>query len=408
MAGLSTNLQLALESFRGARLRTFLTVLGLTMGVATLIGVVTIIQGANAFVADKVANLGTGVFRVAKQSFDITDLEEYYRSQSNPDLTLEDLQAVRELCRECGPVGATVTARVTADHRGVEVSDVTLEGQTASMADISNRDLERGRYFNEVEEKHSAQVCLIGSEVATQLFPTFDPLGRTIRVDRENLEVIGVFEAVGSVLGQNQDLFVVVPLNTYRRMRGLRSSITLEVEAGESPRFERAQDEVRMTLRARRSIGPREDENFYIGTAASYIALWETISESFVIVFAGVSSIAALVGGIVIMNIMLVSVSQRTPEIGVRRACGARRTDILRQFLTESVLQCLAGGVIGVSLGFFGATLLRAAANFPAHLEWWTAAMGVAFAACVGLFFGIYPAVRAADLDPVEALRKER
>ena len=408
MAALATNLGLALESFRGARLRTFLTVLGLTMGVATLIGVVTIIQGANAFVADKVANLGTGVFRVAKQSFDITDLEEYYRSQSNPDLTLDDLAAVRVQCPDCSSVGASVTARIQADHRGVEVSDVTLEGQTASMADISNRDLARGRYFNELEDRHAAQVCLLGSEVAARLFPTIEPLGRTVRVDREPCEVIGVFDAVGSVLGQNQDLFVVIPLNTFRRMRGLRTSLTLEIEAGEGPRFQRAQDQVRMLLRARRNIGPRGAENFYIGTSASYIALWETISASFVIVFAGVSSIAALVGGIVIMNIMLVSVTQRTPEIGVRRAVGARRADILGQFLTESVLQCVAGGVIGVSLGFVGALVLREAASFPARLNLGTAALGVGFAACVGLFFGIYPAMRAADLDPVEALRKER
>jgi putative ABC transport system permease protein len=322
-------------------------------------------------------------------------------------LTLDDLRAVEKQCGECRAVGATVTARVHADHRGTEVSDVNLEGQTASMAEITNREVVRGRYFSAVEDTHAAQVCLIGAEVAQRLFPTVDPLGRTIRVDREALEVIGVFDAVGSVLGQNQDLFVVVPLNTFRRMRGLRKSITLEVEAGESPHFERAQDHVRMILRARRNIGPRQDENFYLGTSASYIALWETISASFVIVFTGVSSIAALVGGIVIMNIMLVSVSQRTPEIGVRRACGARRSDILRQFLIESVLQCLAGGVIGVSLGFLGALVLRQAANFPAQLAWGTAAMGVAFAACVGLFFGIYPAIRAADLDPVEALRKE-
>jgi putative ABC transport system permease protein len=408
MAGIATNLGLALESFRGARLRTFLTVLGLTMGVATLIGVVTFIQGANAFVADKVANLGTGVFRVAKQSFDITDLEEYYRSQRNPDLTLEDLRAVRAGCADCETVGATITARVHADHGGADVADVTLEGQTASMAEITNRSLASGRYFAAAEESHAAQVCLLGSEVAQRLFPTVDPLGRTIRVDREALQVIGVFDAVGSVLGQNQDLFVVIPLRTFRRMRGLRASLTLEIEAGESPRFERAQDQVRTILRSRRNIGPRGEDNFHIGTSASYIALWETISASFVVVFVGVSSIAALVGGIVIMNIMLVSVSQRTPEIGVRRACGARRSDILRQFLTESVLQCLAGGVLGVGIGFVGALLLREGASFPARLEGWTALMGVAFAACVGLFFGIYPAIRAADLDPVEALRQER
>ncbi|MBI1355544.1 MAG: FtsX-like permease family protein [Acidobacteria bacterium] len=400
--------RLAWDSFSQNRLRTALAVLGLTMGVATLIGVMTLIQGANAYVGDKVAGLGTGVFRIAKRSFDVTNLEEYYSSQRNPDITYDDFLAVREGCGECDAVGATITARVKARRGGLELSDVNLEGQSYEMADVSTRTVERGRYFTLGEQRRAAAVCVIGADVAERLFPGVDPLERSLRIDREPLKVIGVYERVGSVLGQNQDSFAVVPLETFRQMRGLRQSLTIEASAGDGPRFQRAQDQARVILRARRNIGPRDDENFYIGTADTYIALWQTISASFVFVFGGVSTIAGLVGGIVIMNMMLVSVAQRTREIGVRRACGARRSDIRRQFLTESVLQCLLGGALGVAGGVGGAWLLRRYADFPADLQWWTAALGVGYAAAIGLFFGIYPAIRAAALDPVEALREDR
>jgi len=407
-APLGIHFRLAWDTFARYRLRTALTVLGLTMGVATLIGVMTLIEGASTFVGDKVANLGTGVFRVAKRSFDITNLEEFYSSQRNPDITYDDFVAVREGCSQCEAVGATISTRVRARRGNLEASDVTLEGQTSEMADISNREVERGRYFAVGEERLAAAVCLIGSETADRLFPSVEPIGRSLRVGRETLRVIGVFEAVGSVLGRNQDLFVVIPLSTYRRMNGLRQSLTIEALAGEGERFQRAQDEARVILRSRRNIGPREKENFYIGAAESYIALWETISASFVIVFGGVSGIASVVGGIVIMNMMLVSVAQRTNEIGLRRACGARRVDIQRQFLTESVLQCFAGGALGVAAGLGGAWLLRTYADFPAEMGWSSAAIGVGYAVAIGLFFGIYPAIQAARLDPVDALREDR
>ena len=407
-APLGIHFRLAWDTFSRYRLRTALTVLGLTMGVATLIGVMTLIEGANTFVGDKVANLGTGVFRVAKRSFDITNLEEFYTSQRNPDITYDDFLAVQRGCTECEAVGATISTRVRARRGNLEASDVTLEGQSNEMADISNRTIEQGRYFAVGEDRRAAPVALIGAEIADRLFPGVDPLGRTLRVGRETLQVVGVFEPVGSVLGQNQDLFIVVPLQTFRQLNGLRQSLTIEALAGEGERFQRAQDQARVILRNRRNIGPDDRENFYIGAAESYIALWETISASFVIVFGGVSGIASVVGGIVIMNMMLVSVAQRTNEIGLRRACGARRIDIQRQFLTESVLQCFAGGALGVACGLAGAWLLRTYADFPAEMGWWSAVIGVGYAVAIGLFFGIYPAIQAARLDPVEALREDR
>jgi len=408
MTDLRTNVVLALDAIRSHRLRSFLTTLGLTIGVATLIAVMTLIQGANNYVAEEIANLGTNVFRVAKTPFATTDFREIIEARRNPDIRMEDYRAVRAACSSCQDVGASVQSRVSVRYENRELRDITLFGETANMAGISTRTIERGRFFTSSEDRHAAFVCLIGDNLTQELFPGRDPVGRNIRVGKDQLRVIGTFERIGAVLGQEQDNFLVVPLQTFFRMRGFRHSLTLEIKAaGEGAAFDRAMDEVHVLVRARRGITPREEEDFYIGAAESYISLWETISSSFVIVFTSVSSISAVVGGIVIMNIMLVSVTERTKEIGIRRACGARRSDIVRQFLTESVLQCLAGGVIGVLLGFVAALLIRQFSNFPAQVAWWVALLGVGVSSGVGLFFGIYPALRAADLDPIEALHKD-
>ena len=301
-----------------------------------------------------------------------------------------------------------MSTTVSLRYQDQQLDDATLYGHTASMADIDTRTVELGRYFTDVEDSHSAAVCLIGDRVVQEFFAGADPLGKLIRAENAEFLVVGTFERIGSVLGQDQDNFVVVPMHTWLKVRGQRNSLTLQAKAsGGDLVFNLAQDEARRVLRGRRHILPGRDEDFYIGTAESYISLWQSISSAFFAVFVMISSISAVVGGIVIMNVMLVSVTERTKEIGVRRAVGATEADVLRQFLTESVVQCLAGGAIGVAIGFLCALALRQLTGFPAAVQTWVAALGVTLSSIIGLFFGIYPAVKASKLDPVVALRAE-
>jgi len=318
------------------------------------------------------------------------------------------LQAVAEGCVHCQYVGASVASTLGVRYRDRDLEDVSLWGHTANMADIDTRTLALGRYFTESEDRHAAAVCLLGDRLVQELFGGMDPIGQVVKTGNEEFTVIGTFESIGSVLGQDQDTFLIIPLNTYLRIRGSRNSLTLEIKAAGGQRvFQAAQDEVRAIMRARRHITGGRDEDFFIGTADSYISLWQSISSAFFAVFVMVSSISAVVGGIVIMNVMLVSVTERTKEIGVRRAMGATQNDILMQFLTESVMQCIVGGLIGVFIGFLCALAIRGLTSLPAAVQTWVAILGVVLSSIIGLFFGIYPATKAAKLDPVAALRTE-
>ena len=408
MPAFSENLAIAAESIRVHKLRAALTVLGLTMGVATLITVMTIVQGANLYVEQKVANLGTNVFQIGRTPFAVVDFKAFSKAARNKNITTDDLQAVATLCRHCQYVGAQVSTTISPHYRDKELQDSSLQGQTSNMAEIDTRTVVAGRFFNEPEEMHVATVCVIGDKLVTEFFPGVNPVGQSIRMLNTEFTVVGVFEKVGTVLGQDRDNFVVIPLSAYLRLRGSRQSLTLQIKAvGDKRNFQDAQDEARMTLRARRHIREGQDEDFFIGTSDTYIALWESISSAFFAVFVMVSSISAVVGGIVIMNVMLVSVTERTKEIGVRRAVGATQNDILRQFLTESVMQCVIGGFIGIAIGFGCALALRTFTAFPASVQLWVAMLGVILSSAIGVFFGIYPAMRAARLDPVVALRAE-
>lgn len=401
-------LALAVDALRAHRLRSALTMLGLMMGVATLITVVTIVQGANVYVETKIANLGSDVFQLSRMPFAVTDFDVVRKALRFKRILWEDYIALRDLCFECTITGATGRMTTRAQYRDMEVPDVTLTGQTPSMAQIDSSTVEQGRYFTDVENNLGRRVCLIGYTLKERFFPGQDPLGRGIKLEGREFTVIGLYEKNGAVLGQDADNFAVIPLNTFLDIRGRRASLTINVKVpGDPARFERAMDQARLILRARRHIGPNQEEDFFVGTKDSYIRLWNQISGAFFAVFILVSSISAVVGGIVIMNVMLVSVTQRTSEIGVRRAVGASAGDILRQFLTESVLQCLAGGLLGIGLGFLCAELLDRFTTFPAAVQGRVAVLGIVLASSIGLFFGIYPATRAARLDPVEALRSE-
>ena len=408
MVAVPDNLRLAADAIRAHKLRAALTVLGLTMGVATLITVMTLVQGANLYVEQKIANLGTNVFRIAKTPFAVVDFTVVVKALKNKNIDISDYQAVSDLCVTCDKVGASANSTLTVQYGNKEADDTTIIGYTPNMIDIDTRTLDQGRYFTESEDRHAAYVCMIGASLVDEFFPNTNPVGKTIRTGSLEFTVIGTFQKLGSVLGQDQDNYVVVPLTTFLKVRGSRTSLTLEIKAaGGEKNFNMAQDEARVIMRTRRHDLPGKEDTFFIGTAQSYISLWQSISGSFFAVFVMVSSIAAVVGGIVIMNVMLVSVTERTREIGVRRAMGATQTDILRQFLAESLLQCLVGGVVGISIGFGCALALRTLTSFPASVKTWVAVLGVVISSVIGLFFGIYPARKAAQLDPVTALRTE-
>jgi putative ABC transport system permease protein len=403
----SDNVGQSLSSLKAHKLRTVLTVIGLTMGVATLITVMTIVQGANLYVEQKIANLGTNVFQVARTPFAATDFEVVMRALKHKHIEPPDYRAVRDECRSCKEVGASGSTTATVRYGDRDLQDVNVHGHTPNMVDIDTRTVAQGRYFTDAENDRSAAVCLIGQSVVEQFFPGVDPLGKLIRVANDEYTVIGTFEKIGSVLGQDQDNFVLVPMNQFFRLRP-RFSLTLNILTHDTAgSFERAQDEVTVLLRARRHVRPGAENDFFIGTKESYMSLWQSISGAFFAVFMMVSSISAVVGGIVIMNVMLVSVTERTKEIGVRRAMGATKGDIAKQFLTESVMQCIIGGFVGVSAGFGIATLLRTFTAFPASVQTWVAILGLILSSVIGLFFGIYPAMRASGLDPVVALRAE-
>jgi putative ABC transport system permease protein len=401
----SDNLAQSAAALRAHKLRAALTILGLTMGVATIITVMTLIQGANDYVETKIANLGTNVFQVAKTPFAATDFELFVKSVKFKRFEYADYVALARRCDNCNAVGATVASQARVRAADVELQDVNVIGHTANMADIDTRTLETGRYFTPSEDDRSAYVCLLGDALNQQLYGGAGAVNKVIRIANQEFTVIGTFEKIGSVLGQDADTFVIVPLNTYLRTRGSRASLTLNVQAAN---FDAAMDEARLILRSQRQIKGNAPDDFFIGTKDSYISLWKSISGAFFAVFIMVSAISSFVGGIVIMNVMLVSVTERTKEIGIRRAVGATQLDIRRQFLLESVMQCLIGGSIGISGGFLTATAARAIADFPVSVRGWVALLGLGISTAIGIFFGLYPAIRASRLDPVEALRADK
>lgn len=407
MLAFGDNISQSIDALRQHKLRAVLTVIGLTMGVATLITVMTLVQGANKYVEQKIARLGTNVFQISKTPFVLTDFNAVIKALKYKNVDLEDLHAIAQGCSDCQEVGAAVSGTARIQFRNKELTDVSFIGHTPEMAELDSRTVEKGRYFTESEDSRSSYVCLVGDDVVQQLFIGVDPIGQVVRIDNQEFTVIGTIEKIGSVLGQNQDTFAIVPMNTYLRMRGSRNSIAINAKAESGPVFEQAQDQARVILRSRRHLQPGQDDDFFIGTKDSYISLWKSISSAFFAVFIMVSSISAVVGGIVIMNVMLVSVTERTKEIGIRRALGASQQDILRQFLAESVMQCLMGGTVGIAIGFLCALALRSFTSFPASVQTWVALLGLVLSSLIGLFFGIYPATRAARLDPVVALRSE-
>jgi putative ABC transport system permease protein len=404
---LAEALRMALGAIWAHKLRSFLTLLGIIFGVATVIVVVTLIEGFNEYFNEKVANLGANAFIVNKLGI-VTSFREWIeRNKRNKDITMEDLAAIRRSARHVRDAAAMASRRAEIKRASQILRDVSLRGVSYNMIDLDTMKVAHGRYISGDEEYRSAYACFIGHDLADKLFPKEDPLGKEIKIDGRPFRIVGVAQQIGSIFGNPQDNFAIIPISTFQKIYGSRGSIIIRVAAAGPEALQMAQDEVRVVLRARRKLNFNDPDNFGIVTSDALTNLRERTFGTISLITIGVTSIALVVGGVVIMNIMLVSVLERTREIGVRKALGARRRDILWQFLTESTIMALFGGVIGVALAYGLSKLASMIFSVPTALPLFWTALALVVSASVGLFFGIYPAWRAARLDPVEALRSE-
>jgi putative ABC transport system permease protein len=402
-------LKLAVSAILAHKLRSFLTLLGVIFGVATVIVVVSLIEGFNAYVDEKIANIGTNAFAVQKYSIeDFSSVAALNAARRrNKDVTLDDAAALISRGGSIQDVGAQEDSGGDVKFGAINLFRVRITATTPNIADIERIETREGRYFNNIDEDERRSVTFIGADVADKLFPTANPLGQTIRIDGRSFEIIGVAEAKGSVFGQPQDMYVSTPLSTFLAFYGSRRSIGLSVTSTSQETYDDAVEEARVVMRTRRKLGSSEKDNFGIITPSAINELRDKIFGTIQVAAIGITSISLVVGGIVIMNIMLVSVTERTKEIGIRKSIGARRTDILKQFLAESTLLSLLGGAIGISIAYLLAKLVAALTPVPTVLPLFAVTVALLVSATVGLVSGVYPAWRAAKLDPIEALRAD-
>lgn len=399
-------IRLALGTLWSNRLRSFLTVLGNVVAVLSVVALVSVIQGLNLFVSREFLSTGSNTFTLAKFGM-IRNYEEYLKALARPDLTLEDARDLERTCTLAAAVVPFADAQLPVKRGRQEAENAPVRGAGAGYPLVGSLTLATGRDLNEIDVEDRAEVAVIGDRIREKLFGAEDALGKDIRVGGHRVQVVGILEKRGGTSFRSDDDQVLLPITTFLKYRGRSESIYITILAVDPLRMEEAQEEAALHLKIRQGKKPYDKEDFDILTDEQFYGLYKQATNGIYGLLVGVVSLSLLVGGIVIMNIMLVSVTERTREIGIRKAVGARRRDITTQFLVESVLLAAAGGVLGVLGGVGVALLVRATTPLPASIQLWSILVGLLLASAVGLFFGIYPAWRASRLAPIAALRHE-
>ncbi len=398
---------IALETMRAHKLRSILMLLGTILAVSTLIGVIALVEGTNRYVADAIGSMGSNVF-VITQTGIITNEREFLQAiKRNKKIAWEDFEALRDNLKLPQAVGAQAYSGGKV-HVGSEImEDVSIRGVTANIGEMGVEEPQSGRYISDADNEHHAMVAMIGADIANRLFANVDPLGREVFVDGQPFEIVGVAKPLGTTFGQSQDNFVYIPIQTFLKIYGRNRSIAINVQARGAEWMAATQDEARALMRARRHLGPAQDDTFGMIASETVMELWRNLTGAIARAMIGFVSVFLVIGGVVIMNVMLASVTERTREIGIRKSVGARKNDILMQFLVEASVMSGVGGALGVLIAFLLAVLIRSTTSVPMAVPISAVIIALGLSTAVGLFFGIYPARKAAMLDPIEALRFE-
>jgi len=406
--GFAEAIKVALQSLWANKLRTILTIIGVVIGVASVIAVITLVNGANMFVVKKIARKGSDTLTLTRLPPVIFTADQYLKVNKRKNIVYDDYLYLLDTCSRCQVLAAQLSSSGTVVSGKQSSNNTTINGWTSNMAEITDLNIVQGRGLTPMDDQMGTHDVIIGYDIVDNVLPAYDPIGQEIRVDGEVYTVVGVGERLGNTLGQSQDNYVDMPLSTYLHTHGEHQSITISAKAGMAPGALDANiDEVRALMRSRRHDLPGADDSFDISTNATFIDLWKQISATFATVVVGIAAISLVVGGVVIMNIMLVSVTERTREIGIRKALGAKRHDVMMQFLIESAAMALLGGLFGVIGGVTVAETVTHLVGFPSSIALWSVFLGLFVATSVGIFFGVYPASKAAQLDPIVALRAE-
>jgi len=410
MVALLEGIRIALSAVWAQKLRSALTLLCVIIAILSIIAVVSVLDGMDAYVRKEIAT-DASVFSVRRvdELKILTDFDAFMRSLKNPKVRLSDYRALKAEMTLAQAIDPTREYNLTLEAvaTGHSLRGVSVQGRSADYPGVEDLDLAFGEHLSEADVEQRRASIVIGEEVASSLFPDQDPVGKRIRIDGRHYDVKGVFAHRANILGSDRNVFAVIPITTMFAQYGQFGSIQVQIRARDLASFDSAVEEASTIMRVRHGLRPGAEDDFNISTAEQFLTFWQKISQGIFATLIGIVSITLVVGGIIIMNVMLVSVTERTREIGLRKALGARRRMILFQFLVESVTLTSAGGLVGIVLGFVTAFLIAAFSPLPYAVKPWSIIAALAIVFAVGIFFGIYPSSRASRLEPVEALRRE-